>query len=164
MKLSAIVLAFLAVSATACRKVCPKPTTCACTAAEASTLAALATAQPFPDELGDFPDDPAWTLGPELHRNLPASFKKYADLADLDTKDCKGNVVEQTATHSSGKKYTLLYTDGCDGGNAAGLVLDATGKPVRLIRDYGLEAQPARLIRDYGLEAQPAHQSRKPSK
>jgi hypothetical protein len=96
----------------------------------------------FPDELGDFPDDPAWTLGLELRRDLPASFKKYTDLADLDAKACKGNVVEQTATHSSGQKYTLLYTDGCDGGNAAGLVLDK-GTPVRLIRDFGLEALPA---------------------
>lgn len=99
------------------------------------------TSTAFPDELGDFPDDPAWTLGLEHRRNLPASFKKYADLADLDAKACKGNVVEQTATHSSGKRYTLLYTDGCDGGNAAGLILD-NGTPVRLIRDSAIEALP----------------------
>lgn len=96
---------------------------------------------PFPDELGDFPDASAWTLGLELRRNLPASFQKYDDLADLDAKACEGNVVEQTATHSSGKTYTLLYTDGCDGGNAAGLILD-NGTPVRLIRDSAIEALP----------------------
>lgn len=95
----------------------------------------------FPDELGNFPDATAWTLGLEHRRNLPASFKKYADLADLDAKACKGNVVEQTATHSSGKRYTLLYTDGCNGGHAAGLILDK-GTPVRLIRDSAIEALP----------------------
>ena len=101
----------------------------------------------FPEELDEFPADPAWDLGVPKHRGMPRFFRDFAGLADMDAKACKGGIVRQTATHvPSGHIYTLLYTDTerCDGGNTAGLILRGRAfkkkNVVRIIHDSTIEA------------------------